>query len=225
MFVCSHLSYFDGEAEGLEDEIIEENFYTSNEDDIGRLVVTEQDTLTAGEPQEDNEEAEIDPLTLNLAEQPDQLIEPRVKRRNNLGLDGLHMEEDPEEECSKEHSQQDAVPSPPADPESVDKQMEDGDEKLLSALGFQDDQEEDAAGFKIEKDKLILGELHELDKMDAAKNNKNGEDVDMIDNDDDWGRPSPEGITDELLEEEAQRQTVVTPEDDAIMLPTSSHQE
>ena len=41
MFVCSHLSYFEGEAEGIEDEIIEENFYTNNEDEIGRLVVTE----------------------------------------------------------------------------------------------------------------------------------------------------------------------------------------
>ena len=44
VFVCNHLSYFDGDLEGLEDEIIEENFQTNEqEEDIGRMVVTEEE--------------------------------------------------------------------------------------------------------------------------------------------------------------------------------------
>lgn len=102
MFVCSHLSYFEGEAEGIEDEIIEENFYTGTEDEIGRLVVTEQDALAAGETQDEQEVPELNALALNLTEQPDCLLEPRISKRSNLGLNGIHLDEELEDEGSKD---------------------------------------------------------------------------------------------------------------------------
>lgn len=39
------------------------------------------------------------------------------------------------------------------------QQLDISDKQLLSSLGFQDDQEEDAASFKIEQDQLILGNV------------------------------------------------------------------
>ena len=46
-----------------------------------------------------------------------------------------------------------------------------------------------------------------------------------MENDDDWGRPSPDGASELLVDEEAQRLTVITPEDDAIMAPAEQDAE
>lgn len=90
IFVCSHLSYFEENGEGQEDELVEENF----DQPMGDVEMTPAEIEREQLSRESHVEEDLNfNSTFSLAE----VEAPRIRKKPFLGIEGL-MDEDLEEE-------------------------------------------------------------------------------------------------------------------------------